>query len=74
MGNSLGQITRNVFYAQKNAERLEIEEIPPIIGGRIRIKENKQRNVNIVVNNSQRIELIRDIAQQNVIIEEENTK
>ena len=72
--NSLGQTTKMVFCAQMNAERLETEETPLKIGERIRTSENKQRNVNIVGNNSQRIEIIRGIVQKNVIVEEENTK
>ena len=74
MGSSLGQITKDVYCVQQNARKSEIEEIPLKIGERIRTSENKQRNVNIVGNNSQRIEIIRGIVQKNVIVEEENTK
>ena len=74
VANSLGQITRNVFYAQKNAGKSEIEEIPPITGERIIISGNKQRNVNIVGNNSQHIELIRNIARKNAVRKEVNSQ
>ena len=74
MVNSSVQITKTVFCAQMNAERLETEETPLKTGERIRTSENKQRNANIVGNSSQRIELIRGIVQKNVIVEEENTK
>ena len=70
----MGQIIKDVCCAQQNARKSEIEEIQLKIGERIRTSENKQRNVNIVGNNSQRIEIIKGIVQKNVIVEEENTK